>query len=289
MIELMVRLRKYAIRWRLSNFRQIEYKSITVNRLFTCTSVEHGECVIKVGYDIKDIENEYNILQNYEHTRFCKMYETDITNGILLLERIIPGIGLREEPCLDKRLELFCEIFNGLHIQAVDKSIYPTYIGWVSRITEYMRGRKDFEALTNKMIHAEQICLKLCEKYSDEMLLHGDLHHDNILLSENNYYRIIDPKGVIGDPVFDIPRFISNEFDGFASNKPGAMLDHDFNKKFIHIVRTFSEKFAIPKQDIRRLIYVEMCMAQCWNVESGHEPNMNYVQFVNKMLNERRV
>lgn len=44
------------------------------------------------------------------------------------------------------------------------------------------------------------------------MLLHGDFHHDNILLSNNGDYVIIDPKGVIGDPVFDIPRFILNEF-----------------------------------------------------------------------------
>ena len=289
MIELMVRLRKYAILWGLSSFRQIDYKSITANRLFTCISTEHGECVIKIGYDIKDIQNEYNILQEYENTRFCKVYEADSTNGILLLERITPGIRLREEPFLDKRLELFCEVFNRLHIQAVDKSNYPTYMGWASRITEYMRRRKDFEALTNRMIRAEQICLELCEKYSDEMLLHGDLHHDNILLDEKNYYRIIDPKGVIGDPVFDIPRFISNEFNGFASNKSDAMLDHDFDKKFSRIVRIFSEKFAICKQDIRRLIYVEMCMAQCWNVESGYEPNMNHVEFVDKMLNERRV
>ena len=289
MIELMVRMRRYALRWGLSNIRQIDYKSVTMNRLFTCNSAEHGECILKVGYDIKEIKNEYNILQEYKGTRFCKVYEADIENGILLLERIIPGIELREELDLDKRLELFCEVFSALHIQAADKSIYPTYMGWVSRITEYMRGRKDYEILANKMTQAERICIELCEKFSGEMLLHGDLHHHNILLGKNNYYRIIDPKGVIGDRVFDIPRFISNEFDGFASNESKAEVDHDFDKKFKYIIKTFSEKFDIPEQDILHLAYVEMCMAQCWHVESGQEPNMNFVMFAEKMITEGEV
>ena len=276
MIDLMNKLRRYAIRWGLSGFKQIDYKSVTVNRLFTCVSAEHGACVIKVGYRVKDIKNEYNILQEYNGTRFCKVYEADLENGILLLEHITPGIHLREEANLDKRLELFCEVFNELHIQSADKMIYPTYMGWVSRITEYMRGRNDYEALASKMIQAEEICRELCEKYSGEMLLHGDLHHDNILLGEGNFYRIIDPKGVIGDRVFDIPRFVLNEFDD--------VLGLEFDEKFRHIIGTFSEKFDIPEPDIRRLVYVEMCMSHCWHVEDGKEPNMEEVMFVEKMI-----
>lgn len=279
MIDLMNKLRRYAIRWELSGFKQIDYKSVTVNRLFTCVSAERGACVLKIGYDIKDIKNEYNILQEYKDTRFCKVYEADIASGVVLLERIIPGTQLREEPDLDKRLDLFCEIFNGLHTQPVDKIIYPTYMEWVSRITKYMLGRKDYEALAHKMVLAEQVCCELWKKYSEEMLLHGDLHHDNILLGEDNDYRIIDPKGVIGDRVFDTPRFILNEFDD--------ELGYDFDKKFEYIVGTFSEKLGIPEQDIRCLVYVEMCMAQCWHVESGQEPNMDEVMFVEHMMKRK--
>lgn len=125
---------------------------------------------------------------------------------------------------------------------------------------------------------AEQICRSLCEKYSGEMLLHGDLHHDNILLDSDKCYRIIDPKGIIGDIVFDIPRFILNEFDD--------MLDDCFYKKFVHITKTLSEKFNIPEYDIRRLTYVEMCMSICWCADSGENPNMDEVLFTEKLMNE---
>ena len=276
MIDLMNKLRRYGVRWGLSGFEQIEYKNVTINRLFTCDSAEHGSCVLKIGYNIKDMENEYHILQEYGGTRFCKVHEVDIAKGVLLLERIMPGIQLRDKPDLDQRLELFYDVFDGLHVKPADKTIYPTYIGWVSRIAEYMRGRKDYNALASKMIVAEQICYELWEKYSDEVLLHGDLHHDNILLGEDNCYRIIDPKGVIGDRVFDIPRFIVNEF--------ADILDHEFAEKFKHIVRFFSDKLEISEQDIMRLVYVEMCMGECWHVEDGREVNMDYVDFAEKMI-----
>jgi len=114
-----------------------------------------------------------------------------------------------------------------------------------------MQGRKDYEILYNKMNCAKEICRSLCKTYSGEMLLHGDLHHDNILLNGNRYY-IIDPKGVVGDIVFDIPRFILNEVDD--------ILNGDFHKKLAHIIRTVSCKFNIPEYDIRRLTYMEKLM-----------------------------
>ena len=269
-------LERYAEMWNLSNFEQIDYYS--VNCIFKCVSHKHGLSILKIGSDFKEAENEYNILQEYGGTRFCRVYEADISKGVLLTECIVPGTQLRAESNLDKRLDLFYELSSKLHIKPASKEIYPTYIGWVSRITKYMGERKDYEVLYNKMSYAERICRSLCGKYPGEMLLHGDLHHDNILLGENNSYRIIDPKGVIGDAVFDIPRFILNEFDD--------VLDEDFRKKYIHITQTLSGKFNIPEYDIRRLTYVEMCMAHCWNVENGQKPSIDEVLFTENLMNE---
>jgi len=269
-------LEKFTKLWGLSDFEQIDYYS--VNCIFKCISNKHGQCVLKIGNDSEESENEYNILQEYNGTRFCRIYESDIQNSVLLIECITPGTQLRSEPDLNKRLELFYELSYGLHKKPINKEIYPTYMGWVSRITEYMRNRRDYEILYEKMANAEQLCRKLCGKYPGEMLLHGDFHHDNILLDKENRYRIIDPKGVVGDAVFDIPRFILNEFDD--------VLDENFYNKFTHITKTLSEKFNIPESDIRSLTYVEMCMANSWCVESRQEPSINEVLFTEKLMNE---
>ena len=271
-------LDKYAALWGLSDFKQVDYRS--VNYIFTCVSPKYGLCVLKIGGKPKYVENEYYALKEYNGRGFCKVYETDATNGVLLLEHIVPGMRLRAEPDLDRRLDVFYELSRGLHIKPADERIYPTYMSWVSDITKYMSGRKDHRLLYGKMARAEEICRDLWEKYPEKMLLHGDLHQDNILLGENDRYRIIDPKGVVGNRVFDIPRFILNEFYGDIE------INDSSYENFAYIAKILSGKFRIPEQDIRRLFYVEVCMAYCWTVSSGGEPKIYKVLFAEKMMDE---
>lgn len=269
-------LEKYAKLWDLGDFEQVDYYS--VNCLFKCRSPKYGACILKIGNPCKETQTEYTMLHEYNGSLFCRVYEADIANGILLIELIIPGIQLRVEKDIERRINIFYDVFKGLHKKPYDKSIYPTYMGWVSRIAAYMREQKDYSALSAYMSNAEQICCSLCEKYNGEMLLHGDLHHDNILLGSDKCYHIIDPKGVVGDCVFDIPRFILNEFEDEISQA--------FNGKYRFITKTLCEKLNIPETDIRKLVYVEMCMENSWNVESNTAPNMQHVDFAKEMMNE---
>jgi streptomycin 6-kinase len=42
---------------------------------------------------------------------------------------------------------------------------------------------------------------------SDATLVHGDFHHHN-LLSHGDGWVVIDPKPMVGEPEFDVPRFL---------------------------------------------------------------------------------
>ena len=50
---------------------------------------------------------------------------------------------------------------------------------------------------------------ELLKTYDKNMLLHIDIYGANIVSGGNGGYKLIDPKGVIGDPVFETVRFIS--------------------------------------------------------------------------------
>lgn len=81
-------LEKYAELWGLSDFEQIDYYSI--NCIFKCVSEKYGLCVLKIGNPSKEPGTEYHILKEYNGRGFCKVYEADTANGILLIERTIP-------------------------------------------------------------------------------------------------------------------------------------------------------------------------------------------------------
>jgi len=273
--KLLLDLHKYTELWRLSDFEQVDYYSI--NCIFTCVSERHGPCVLKLGEPSDETAHEYGVLREYEGTRFCRVYEADVPNGVLLLERIVPGTRLRDVPELDRRIELFREVYGSFHKAPADSSLYPTYMECVSKEAKEMQERGGFEALTAHMREAERLCRSLCGRYTGEVLLHGDLHHDNILLGNDGRYRIIDPKGVVGDGVFDIPRFILNELDGVT--------DDDFRGKYLRVTQGLSAGLGVPEADIRQLTYVEMCLCESWTSENG-QPREEQVQFARRMMDE---
>jgi streptomycin 6-kinase len=71
-----------------------------------------------------------------------------------------------------------------------------------------LHGKFD-KALVEK---AESLYRELTIPSNSDVVLHGDLHHDNIL-SCGGDWKVIDPHGYRGDPVFEIAPMIYNPLD----------------------------------------------------------------------------
>lgn len=252
----------YSVKWALDSFQVIP--SYSVNLVVRCRSHAYGDVVLKIGRD-RSVFTEFHALSEYDGRRFCKVLEADLERGVILEECVRPGTSLRNAGTLEERLSVFCSLYKGLHIKPANPEYYPSYMNWVSRITEYMSRREDCKELYLHMKKAKEIGLALSSSYSQKMLLHGDFHHDNILLGHDGNYRIIDPKGVIGDPMFDIPRFLLNEFE----EKITPELHIKIKKAFSHLERSLQ----IPQEAIAQCLYVETAMGMCWCVEAGAGPD----------------
>jgi streptomycin 6-kinase len=274
-------IKTYADKWNLTSFQFIP--SYSANLVFKCYSESLRCVVLKIGNpSSREIITEFNTLREYNGRRFCKVFSSDIESGVILEECIHPGNTLRNEGSLDKRLTVFSSLYKGLHIKPIKAEIYPTYIEWVCRITEYMSKRQDCKELYLHMKKARDICISVSSLYSKKMLLHGDFHHNNILLGSDGEYKIIDPKGVIGDPVFDVPRFILNEF--------GDEITTELYKKINDIICILEKELNIPNCILRQCLYVETAMGICWCVEDGSSPEeyerlINIVAFAETILN----
>jgi len=275
--KLLRNLEFYAEKWSLEVLSVVDYFS--VNCIFLCRSAEHGGAALKIG-ELFDVSNETKILREYDGGRFVRVLEADEPNNVILLERIVPGNRLREEQSLDARLIAFSELHRGLHKPPRDASEYPTYLEWVTRITKFMSTQTEHRELYTMMRRAEGICAELWVQYPQRLLLHGDLHHDNILLSADGY-KTIDPKGVIGDPIFDVPRFIMNEFRGVV-NEPFEVYREHIDK----VARHLEQSLGIPRSAILQCVFIETAMAYSWTVESGGVPKVYKVRNAERMMDD---
>lgn len=74
----------------------------------------------------------------------------------------------------------------------------------------FKKARAERDAGTKSLyVEAAGIAERLLSDPHDIRVLHGDLHHDNILLGERGWLAI-DPKGLLGDPGFDAANLFYN-------------------------------------------------------------------------------
>jgi len=265
-------LEKYAELWGLSDFEAID--NYTWSCTFKCFSDKHGLCILKITESPLYAELQCRVLNEYNGRGFCKLYESDTANGVFLLERIIPGTPLSDEPDFDKQIDILCEFWRGLHIEPADMNHYVSYMTWVNNITEYMSTRKDCAELYTKMAKAQEICRRLYEEYPIEVCLHNDLGpgSNNLLYdSSRGCYRAIDPREpVVGPALFDIVFGI-----GYGDVKTD-----------LHITSIISKNLNIPERDLWRAIYVSICREICQQVKYGGEPNINLILRTEKLMDE---
>ena len=69
---------------------------------------------------------------------------------------------------------------------------------------------------------AADLLSELTETSGEPVLLHGDLHHYNILSAEREPWLAIDPKGIVGAAEFDVCAFLRNEL--LSQHEPERVL-----------------------------------------------------------------
>ena len=63
---------------------------------------------------------------------------------------------------------------------------------------------------------AAGLYVELCDSMGEHVVLHGDLHHFNVLRSDSDGWLAIDPAGVVGEPAYGPARYC-------ATRRPGRL------------------------------------------------------------------
>ena len=96
-----------------------------------------------------------------------------------------------------------------------------------------------------------------------DVLLHGDLHHYNIL-SDGDKWRIIDPKGVIGNPLYETACFMYNP-------SPQFLKYPEVNRIIEAKLAIFSEILGYHSQQIAMMAYCQSVLSACWCLEDKQD------------------
>jgi len=108
---------------------------------------------------------------------------------------------------------------------------------------------------------ATGIALRLFDKPSADVPLHGDLHHDNILSSDRGWLAI-DPKGLIGDPHYEVANAFRNPYAATAlASDP---------RRIRAMADAFAARLGLNRKRMLGFAAAHCGLSVCWDLAAGN-------------------
>jgi len=181
------------------------------------TAVRQGDgspAVLKLGLPGSEhLADEAAALEAFAGRGAVQLLAFDAERGALLLERAIPGELARTlVPRRDvDATQALIEVMHQLHVDPPPGCPLPQLEADRVSFVEHLRRFPDAGPLPRDLVElALRLFDELCATAPRQVVLHGDLHHDNLLRATRAPWLAIDPHGAIGDPGFDVGALLYN-------------------------------------------------------------------------------
>ena len=229
--------------------------------------------ILKLGLDRDGLKREAEALMAFSRLGVVQVFL--VTNALLLLECAVPGVSLKSHfpQNDDEAIYITANIIKRLHKAPIPRThTFPNIKDWLQALDQ------DCNIRVSSLKKARQLRDNLLETSTKEVLLHGDLHHDNILQNGNDWV-VIDPKGVIGEPAYEVAAFIRNPIP--------ELLAHENAPNIIHNrIDRFTQMLELPSQRILDWCFVQAVLAWAWAIEDGDDETYfkNLTEFFEKYI-----
>ncbi|MCO5222940.1 MAG: hypothetical protein M9947_15420 [Thermomicrobiales bacterium] len=137
------------------------------------------------------------------------------SDNALLMERAIgPGSLYRQSLAGDDEttVAILCDIIERLHLPRTAPP--PPTIPLRAWFVELLEAQPS----EPEVVCGQNLARSLIDRQQDVVILHGDVHHQNVLDSGDGRWLAIDPKGLLGDRAFDHVNIFRNPTAGVAAD-----------------------------------------------------------------------
>lgn len=198
--------------WQLKILHPYE---LTYNYVAAVALEDGTEAALKLCVPNKESRSEEQALRWYEGKGAARVIASEPDRGILLMESVKPGYTLHSVEDDSEAMRAAGQVMKRLWRPApADNPVFSSVAGWTQGLK---RLRQTFAGgtgpLPERMVErAERTFEQLLQTAGAPLLLHGDLHHGNILAGHREPWIAIDPKGVIGEAEYEVCALLTNHW-----------------------------------------------------------------------------
>ena len=177
--------------------------------------------MLKVSFPEAETEHEHLALSPWGGRGAVPLLRADPRRRALLLEAL-RDVSLRDawdvEAC-----NVVADLYGRLHVPAPPQLRRLADVA--TKVTVALQALPRSAPVPRRLVEqAASLSADLAtEEETTGKLLHGDLHFDNVLLSEAGEWLAIDPKPLSGDPHYEIAPMLWNRFEELAGDVRGGV------------------------------------------------------------------
>jgi streptomycin 6-kinase len=160
--------------------------------------------VLKVVYPHREAEHEGEALRVWDGDGAIRLLAYDEVRWAMLIERCEPGTLLAKadpELALDVLIEVLPRLWKP--VGEPFRSLAEEALWWI----DYLPGKweQDGKPFDRELLDAAIARLDaLAHSQGEQVLLHQDLHGDNVLAAQREEWLVIDPKPLVGEREFAV-------------------------------------------------------------------------------------
>lgn len=175
-------------------------------------SAQGEDLVLKICVGGPELAYEVAALKAWSGGAAVRLLDYNLDLGALLLERLTPGRTLASLDDDEQATRIAAHVMRELWRPLTAGSAFPTTAQWAEGLR---RLRTRFDGGTGPFPRAlvetaESLFRQLLASSEPPMLLHGDLHHFNILSAGRRPWIAIDPKGLSGERAYEVGALLRN-------------------------------------------------------------------------------
>ena len=256
---------EFASRWGLAVGPPFE---LSYNYAAPATTADGTHVVLRLGCPRPEFDAEFEALRVYDGHGCVRLLAGDPGQGAMLLERLLPGHTLVTVGDDDQATEIAAGLIAELRQAPPARHRFPTTRDWM-RGLEKLRdrfggGTGPFRA--DLVDRAQRLSAELHASAAPTVLLHGDLHHYNILAAERAPWLIIDPQGVVGEPAYETGALLRNPL-------PQVYDWPDFAGRTARRVAILAERLGMDRQRIAGWGLAQAVLSAWWTMEESGSPD----------------
>jgi streptomycin 6-kinase len=223
---------------------------------------------LKVGWPHWEAEQEHLALRLWDGHGAVRLLRADPRRFALLLERVDHQRDLNTQP-VRGACETVAGLYRLLHRPATEQFVRLSVLAadWSRRL----RLVRDHPLVPRRLVEraASLAATFATDPQTDGVLLHTDLHFDNVLGATRVPWVAIDPKPLSGDPCYEVAPLLWNRWpEVTASNRArAAILDR---------LLTVVDAAGLDEDRARDWVVVRQMVNALWGLESP-DPDQDWL------------